>query len=89
MKITVLMGGASAERNVSLASGMRITEALRARGHQVTAVDPAHGTLSDARLAELKKANVASKPPTLAELQELAKKVEEGFVRRLGIPGLV
>ena len=73
MKITVLMGGASAERNVSLASGMRITEALRARGHAVTAVDPAHGRLSDARLAELKQANVASKPPTLAELQELAK----------------
>jgi D-alanine-D-alanine ligase len=73
VKITVLMGGASAERNVSLASGMRIVEALRARGHQVTAVDPASGKLSDARLAELQAGNVASKPPTLAELQQLAR----------------
>ena len=35
MKITVLMGGASAERNVSLASGIRIVNALRSRGHEV------------------------------------------------------
>ena len=31
MKITVLMGGASSERNVSLASGIRIVLALRGR----------------------------------------------------------
>ena len=36
MKITVLMGGTSSERDVSLASGIRIVEALRARGHEVT-----------------------------------------------------
>ena len=35
MKITVLMGGASSERNVSLASGLRIAAALRSRGHEV------------------------------------------------------
>jgi D-alanine-D-alanine ligase len=46
MKITVLMGGTSAERDVSLASGLRIAEALRSRGHLVTAVDTARGILS-------------------------------------------
>jgi len=40
------MGGTSAERDVSLASGLRIAEALRSRGHQVTAVDTARGTLT-------------------------------------------
>ena len=32
MRITVLMGGTSSERDVSLASGIRVTEALRSRG---------------------------------------------------------
>ena len=43
MKVTVLMGGISAERQVSLASGLGVVEALHARGHEVTAVDAASG----------------------------------------------
>ena len=46
MKITVLMGGTSAERDVSLASGVRVAEALRSCGHDVLSVDTAHGILS-------------------------------------------
>ncbi len=46
MKITVLMGGTSAERDVSLASGVRVAEALRSYGHEVLSVDTAHGILS-------------------------------------------
>ena len=34
MKIVVLAGGLSPERNVSLSSGAMVCEALRARGHQ-------------------------------------------------------
>ncbi len=48
MKITVLLGGISSERDVSLASGLRVAQALRSRGHEVTAVDTAHGLLSAA-----------------------------------------
>ncbi|CAA9300566.1 MAG: hypothetical protein AVDCRST_MAG40-329, partial [uncultured Gemmatimonadaceae bacterium] len=33
MNIAVLLGGYSAERDVSLASGLRIAEALRGLGH--------------------------------------------------------
>jgi D-alanine-D-alanine ligase len=40
------MGGTSAERDVSLASGIRITEALRSLGHDVAAVDTVNGLLS-------------------------------------------
>ena len=40
------MGGTSAERDVSLASGVRVAEALRSRGHEVLSVDTAHGALS-------------------------------------------
>ena len=39
MKITVLMGGLSPERNVSLSSGSLICSALRARGHRVLSLD--------------------------------------------------
>ena len=49
MKITVLMGGLSPERNVSLSSGSLITAALRERGHLVAAVDIYEGVRLDGR----------------------------------------
>jgi D-alanine-D-alanine ligase len=48
LRIAVLMGGTSSERDVSMASGLRIAEALRARGHEVVAVDTVNGVLSAA-----------------------------------------
>lgn len=39
MKIVVMAGGLSPERNVSLSSGVMIAEALRSRGHRVALVD--------------------------------------------------
>ncbi|MFT4048515.1 MAG: D-alanine--D-alanine ligase [Solirubrobacterales bacterium] len=39
MKVAVLKGGASMERQVSLRSGARIAEALRAGGHEVVEID--------------------------------------------------
>lgn len=39
MKIVVLAGGLSDERNVSLSSGTLVAEALRQRGHQVALID--------------------------------------------------
>lgn len=40
MRILVLLGGSSAEREVSLSSGGRVAAALRERGHTVTEADP-------------------------------------------------
>lgn len=39
MRIAVLMGGVSSEREVSLASGREVARALREVGHQVTEID--------------------------------------------------
>src|SRR5712691_6317371 len=39
MRIAVLRGGRSAERDVSLRSGAQVEEALRGRGHDVTGID--------------------------------------------------
>lgn len=46
-KVAVLMGGDSAEREVSLMSGSGVLQALRARGVDAHAFDPAHNHLSD------------------------------------------
>lgn len=46
MKIAVLFGGISTERNVSISSGKAVIEALRGSGHDVVAVDPAFGAES-------------------------------------------
>ena len=46
MRITVLLGGVSAEREVSLSSGLRIAVALREKGHDVICLDPAEGVLT-------------------------------------------
>ena len=43
MKIAVLTGGITPEREVSLASGKAVVEALRSLGHTVQAFDPAYG----------------------------------------------
>ncbi len=41
--IAVLLGGTSAERDVSLVTGMEIARALRQKGHRATAIDCAYG----------------------------------------------
>jgi D-alanine-D-alanine ligase len=73
MKITVLMGGTSSERNVSLASGIRIVLALRERGHTVIALDPARGVISGAEERELSTGKVGTEPPSLESLSKFAE----------------
>lgn len=45
MKVLVLMGGSSAEREISLRTGRGMADSLRALGHEVVALDPADGRL--------------------------------------------
>jgi D-alanine-D-alanine ligase len=72
VRITVLMGGTSSERDVSLASGLRIAEALRSRGHEVHAVDTAKGALSQADEARLLGERVVQqRPPSPEELARM------------------
>ncbi|MEO7367269.1 MAG: D-alanine--D-alanine ligase [Gemmatimonadaceae bacterium] len=70
MKITVLMGGPSAERNVSLASGIRIVLALRSRGHEVIAFDPSRGPVSPEEEQRLASSAVGVDPPSLESLAQ-------------------
>jgi D-alanine-D-alanine ligase len=62
MRVIVLMGGDSPERDVSLVSGRAISEALIRCGHEVTALDTA-GT----RLVDLESAKtIGTEPPSNA-----------------------
>ena len=76
LRITVLLGGVSAEREVSLSSGLRIAAALREKGHTVTCLDPADGpadgVLTRETEAALLAAGVGSAPPSLEALAGLA-----------------
>jgi D-alanine-D-alanine ligase len=71
VRITVLLGGLSAERDVSLASGARVCDALRTCGHVVRAVDPARGELADADVRAALGSGPRREPPTAAELAQL------------------
>jgi D-alanine-D-alanine ligase len=74
MKITVLMGGTSAERDVSLASGLRISQALRSKGHEVTSFDTARGAIDEAEEQEMLTSGVVKvAPPSLDALAQMTR----------------
>ena len=66
MRVAVLMGGTSEERPVSLVSGAEVAAALRGRGHEVVAVDPATGVLGRERERRLRESGVAREAPPAA-----------------------
>jgi len=64
MKIAVLFGGMSEERDVSIASAAQVIPALRSLGHEVIAVDTASGRLSGAAERRLLTSGVGPEPPS-------------------------
>jgi D-alanine-D-alanine ligase len=71
MRITVLTGGTSAERDVALASAVQVLAALRSCGHVVSVVDTARGFIPEADEARLLSASVGAAPPTSDQLAAL------------------
>ena len=79
MKIVVLAGGISTERDVSLSSGSEIYKALKRKGHQVILVDlflglpGVHGHLEELFDSEIDWAasirGVSEKAPDLYEVK--------------------
>jgi len=63
MKIAVLFGGTSEERDVSLASGGQVIRALRLAGHEVLAIDTSRGFLSPPEVEAVIVAKVDPFPP--------------------------
>ena len=74
MKIAVLFGGNSSERDVSIASGAQVAKALRLAGHQVLAVDTFRGILTDQEQTALLARGVAPAPPEDRDLRVIRAK---------------
>ncbi len=64
------MGGISPERSISLLSGRAVVAALRERGHEVLAIDPARG--AGGLLADEELATLGSDPPSEDFLRALS-----------------
>jgi D-alanine-D-alanine ligase len=71
MRVAVLFGGTSSERDVSIASGAQVFRALREAGHEVRAVDPAVGALGPEEEQHLLESGVAPAPPSEEALKLL------------------
>ncbi|GAA2368848.1 D-alanine--D-alanine ligase [Nonomuraea africana] len=67
MRVALLLGGASAERDVSIASAAQVIPALRGRGHRVDVFDTVKGRLDRAEEERVLKAKVGYAPPDLAQ----------------------
>lgn len=63
MRIAVLMGGLSVEREVSLASGAQVARALREAGHEAIGVDTGRGVLSAAEESAILSSGVGNPGP--------------------------
>ncbi len=73
MRVTVLTGGTSAERDVAIASAVQVVGALRSRGHEVAVVDTARGYIPEADETTLLSGTVGTEPPSIAQLQALER----------------
>lgn len=71
MKIAVLFGGDSMERDVSIASAAQVVGALRNRGHQVVAYDSGRGRLAPADEQRLFSGKIDRRPPEKAAVSSL------------------
>ncbi|MEA2713303.1 MAG: D-alanine-D-alanine ligase, partial [Gemmatimonadales bacterium] len=71
MRVTVLTGGTSTERDVALASAVQVIAALRSRGHGVSVVDTARGYIPAADEPALLSGVVGTEPPSIEQLRSL------------------
>lgn len=85
MRVAVLLGGTSDERDVSIASGVEVAAALREAGHEVVAVDTARGLLPLTEEARLREGGVGATPPDQGALVALD---ERHMVGLAGAPEL-
>jgi D-alanine-D-alanine ligase len=71
MRVCVLTGGSSSERDVALASATQVVAALRGRGHQVTLADTTTGVVDALNEARLLLPRVHTAPPAPAVIAAL------------------
>ncbi|MDQ3021388.1 MAG: D-alanine--D-alanine ligase [Bacteroidota bacterium] len=80
MKIALITGGPSAEREVSVASSKSILKALRDLGHNVKVIDPIHG---DKKVSEefIFKNGVTKESPSIEKLREIKNSSDRNILK--------
>jgi D-alanine-D-alanine ligase len=71
VKVAVIFGGTSEERDVSIASGSQVITALKQAGHEVVAIDTARGALEADEVKRLQNFQVLDLPPNSGALAEI------------------
>jgi D-alanine-D-alanine ligase len=84
VKIAVIFGGKSAEREVSIASGVQVFKALKGLEHEVLAIDTAKGILGPADEKRFLSAHIQVIPPSSNALAL----IQSGPTELLSSPGL-
>lgn len=88
MRVTVLTGGATAERAVAFASAAQIVAALRSRDHDIHVVDTCTGLLDEAEEAKVLGGAVGTAPPSVEELDEQERQLlSEGLAQLAVVRG--
>jgi D-alanine-D-alanine ligase len=97
MKIAVLFGGPSPERDVSIQSGAQVIRSLRAAGHEAVAVDISTGVLSPREEDAMFGSTLSGTPPdyrkgasiisVLHEVIDSLEGVDLYFLALHGVPG--
>ena len=85
MRITVLTGGATAERTVAFAGASQVVAALRGRGHVVAVVDLATGYLTADVEKRLLRTEVGTALPDVSNLVEGERRMLAGDLARLEV----
>jgi D-alanine-D-alanine ligase len=73
VRVTVLTGGTSAERDVALASAVQVVAALRSCGHEVAVVDTARGFIPETDEPRDLGGAVGVAPPPIETLRSLER----------------
>jgi D-alanine-D-alanine ligase len=83
LRVAVLFGGTSSERDVSIASGSQVIKALREAGHDVIALDTATGKLDAVEEQKLLTSGVAPAPPEEDALEAMRGGSQTGLSNEL------
>lgn len=81
MRIAVLFGGDSMERDVSVASASQVVAALRSRGHDVLAVDAEQGALTAEREQSVLARGIDVRPPEITRRAGLPATIASSSLR--------
>jgi len=85
VKIAVLLGGDSMERDVSIATASQVVTALRSRGHEVVAYDSAAGKLSAADEQRLFTGKIDRTPPDKRAIKSLSTVISTPELRDVDV----